>query len=284
MNQIKPLFRWAGGKTKYIKHITPLLKNEYSTYVEPFFGGGAVFCHVVNNSFADSYIINDVNAELILLYQTIKNNPDSIITGASELEAKYFETNDRKKYYYQVREAYWENNKSDYLYFLLKTCFNGVWQTCVASNGMFATPCGLLKEKTTFVDSQQIIDWSKVLQYTDITCSDFSNLNVPSNSLVYCDPPYRDSFTTYGTGFNDEDQIRTVNWCQQISSQKDVHVILSNKSDGVFFEKFNPTAFQYFDATHTAGRRKKHDDGSFTAKKAREVLMVWGYTPNTLGD
>ena len=32
----------------------------------------------------------------------------------------------------------------------------------------------------------------------------------------------------------------------------------------------------YFDVTYTAGRRKKNADGTHSAKKAREILMIGG--------
>ena len=50
----KPLFMWAGGKTRMIKRYTtsgllPEVSDLYNTidnYVEPFFGGGAMYLHI----------------------------------------------------------------------------------------------------------------------------------------------------------------------------------------------------------------------------------------------
>ena len=42
----KPLFIWAGGKNKMLKHYIPILPSplemDIKSYVEPFFGGGAI--------------------------------------------------------------------------------------------------------------------------------------------------------------------------------------------------------------------------------------------------
>ena len=46
---MKPLFIWAGGKNKMLKHYLPIMPKQVDTYVEPFFGGGAMFCHIVQN-------------------------------------------------------------------------------------------------------------------------------------------------------------------------------------------------------------------------------------------
>ena len=45
---MKPLFIWAGGKTKVLKHYKDFLpsSSSFSNYYEPFFGGGAMFVHV----------------------------------------------------------------------------------------------------------------------------------------------------------------------------------------------------------------------------------------------
>ena len=46
---MKPLFIWAGGKTKVLKHYAPFFPpcSSFSNYYEPFFGGGAVFVYVM---------------------------------------------------------------------------------------------------------------------------------------------------------------------------------------------------------------------------------------------
>ena len=45
--KVKPLFIWAGGKSKMMKHYAPLFPSRFDTdiksYSEPFFGGGAMF-------------------------------------------------------------------------------------------------------------------------------------------------------------------------------------------------------------------------------------------------
>ena len=43
MSKMKPLFMWAGGKTKLLDTFAEHLPENFDTYIEPFFGGGAVF-------------------------------------------------------------------------------------------------------------------------------------------------------------------------------------------------------------------------------------------------
>ena len=51
---------------------------------------------------------------------------------------------------------------------------------------------------------------------------------------------------------------------------------MSNRDvgDGFFESRLGDNNMVYFDVTYTAGRRKKNTDGSHSAKKAREILMI----------
>ena len=39
----RPLLKWAGGKTQLLDKLLPLMPKKYGSYIEPFFGGGALF-------------------------------------------------------------------------------------------------------------------------------------------------------------------------------------------------------------------------------------------------
>lgn len=71
MDDTRTLIKWPGGKTKefqYIKHLLP----PFERYVEPFFGGGAVFFQLKPKI----SIINDICSELISFYRFIKGESD----------------------------------------------------------------------------------------------------------------------------------------------------------------------------------------------------------------
>ena len=63
---MKPLFIWAGGKTKVLKHYAPFMPSSFETYYEPFFGGGAMFVHVMNTYQPKNVVINDINDDCLL--------------------------------------------------------------------------------------------------------------------------------------------------------------------------------------------------------------------------
>ena len=41
--QAKPILKWAGGKTQMLGDLLPKVPTSYGRYIEPFFGGGAMF-------------------------------------------------------------------------------------------------------------------------------------------------------------------------------------------------------------------------------------------------
>lgn len=71
---LKPLFKYPGGKGseyKYFKHFIP----EFSKYVEPFVGGGAVYW--ATN--AEKLLINDYSAEVMSVYKYVKEQDKKFI-------------------------------------------------------------------------------------------------------------------------------------------------------------------------------------------------------------
>lgn len=43
---VSPVLKWVGGKRQLIPEIEKYIPQEYTTYYEPFVGGGAVLFHL----------------------------------------------------------------------------------------------------------------------------------------------------------------------------------------------------------------------------------------------
>jgi DNA adenine methylase len=190
---------------------------------------------------------------------------------------------DRKKMYYELRQEHaydyekWDKaTEAATLYFLMKTGFNGIWQINQNTNNRYGTPAGLLNQKEKVYDKSNVVEWNKALQKCVLTNLDFS-LTLPyvdANAFVFLDPPYRGSFTNYGTKSDDEFQstvVRHLDNCKK----RGAYTLLSNRhiGDDFFLDNKGENEIVYFDVTYTAGRRKKTKEG-FEAKKAVEILMI----------
>jgi len=66
-----PLIKWPGGKSKEYEQIKNLIPK-YTRYIEPFFGGGAIFFKLQPKK----SIINDICVELVEFYRFIKGEND----------------------------------------------------------------------------------------------------------------------------------------------------------------------------------------------------------------
>ena len=276
---MKPLYIWAGGKNKMIPKylVEPGIPGNFSTFVEPFFGGGAMTCWMSKNRPDKSFVINDVKDEIMGIYRAIKDDPNTFIDKLKSLEDKYLPMPEwrRKDFYYDLREQYYDpvwskTEDSAVLYFLMLTSFNGIWQSNQKSNGRFATPVGLLDETKVF-DEHNIKQWHYFLRNVEIRCGDWSELKY-DNAFYFMDPPYRDSFTSYGEGNNDTMQKALVEFCKEEDARGN-YVFLCNRKEDNFFEEIQGDLdAKYYDITYTAGRRKREENG-FSAKKAVEILL-----------
>lgn len=67
---MKTPISYYGGKQNMLKHIKPLIP-QHKIYVEPFFGGGALF---FNKTPGNREIINDINDNVINFYRVLQTN------------------------------------------------------------------------------------------------------------------------------------------------------------------------------------------------------------------
>ena len=273
----KPLFIWAGGKTKMIKHYLPFLKKATS-YCEPFFGGGAIFVHMKKEFGIEGAYINDIHPEIMDIYRTIKSDVEGFLKILEDMERIYMplDKEGRKGYYYHLRDQNawdyqdWDKTKqSAVLYFLMKTSFNGIYQLNKNTNGRYGTPSGLLNQKKEVFSREVVKWWHKNLQDVTITHGNWKE-NLPEGDIFYfLDPPYRGGFTKYGTGFNDQDLEELLEFAKDKKSM----VCNRDLGDGWFDRYSDDFHIHRFPVTYTAGRRKKTPDG-YKAKPATEVLLL----------
>lgn len=287
---MKPLYIWAGGKNKMIPKYqsSPSIPYRgYDTYVEPFFGGGAMMIHIYeNNPNVKRFVMNDINPEIVGLYQAIKTDVELFKERMNQLESEWLPLNieQRQEFFYKLRDEYtlrwtqWSNTEeSATLYFLMKTAFNGIWQTNQASNERFATPVGLCNQTTKVYDRWNVDEWHTFLQKVDIYCGNWSDCvsKVEDESAFYfMDPPYVDSFTTYGQVFDTTEQLKLLNFCHSEDAQGNI-VFFCNRDDGsdIWSANQGNLGLEHYDIKYTVGRRATEEDGSRSAKKATEILL-----------
>lgn len=179
----KPVLKWAGGKTQLLSELVQKMPKRYGKFIEPFFGGGALFFCVqpVGGVIADS------NPELINLYSSLANDVEGVI----KYLATYENTED---YFYSVRRQIWLElpaaEAAARTIYLNRTCFNGLYR--VNKSGHFNVPFGRYKNPR-FLDAEALRAAAALLQATTIRCGDYKqilNEHAAPGDFVFLDPPY----------------------------------------------------------------------------------------------
>ena len=286
---MEPLYIWAGGKNKMITkyRLTPKIPVDgYDTYAEPFFGGGAMMVYLYKNApNIKRFIMNDINCEIVGIYKAIRDDVEGFQKKMIDLEFSYIslDKEGRKRYYYDLREVYtksWSHlsstEESATLYFLMKTGFNGIWQTKKDSNGRFATPSGLLNQKKGCYNRENVYEWHRFLQRVDIFCGDWKDSckGLDGKVFYFMDPPYRDSYTQYGQVFGDDKHVELINFCKEKDLAGNIVFYCNRECNDRFYETHRGHLIQEsYSIKYTAGRRATDTSGKKTAKDATEILL-----------
>lgn len=232
MPNARPVLKWAGGKGQLLDRLQPLFPPKFNRYIEPFAGAGAVFFRLYNLGLIGTNprlrklpaLLNDVNPELIIVYQAIRDHLDELITELARHQAHTTES----EYYYFIRKldrdpAYLQQStaiRAARMIFLNKTGYNGLYR--VNRSGQFNVPFGSHKNPRV-LDLSRLQAVHQALQYVELTCTDFAQAlrQARRGDFVYLDPPYHPvsntSFTSYtSNGFSWEDQERLVEWISRL--------------------------------------------------------------------
>jgi len=235
---LKTFLKWAGGKSQIVSNLKIHFRKG-SRLVEPFVGSGALF---LSTSY-ESYLLCDTNADLINLYNNLKEDPEKLIDKTSSFFSGDFNSELR---FYQLRERFNalpsdDMEKSALFIYLNKHGFNGLCR--YNRNGFFNVPFG--KYRAPKFPRKNMIDFSIKAKKAEFRCQDFEDTFDESRhgDIIYCDPPYvplsiTSSFTTYSKGgFGLEDQWRLVKKAKEAKS-KGLQCIISNHDLAVTREMY----------------------------------------------
>lgn len=177
----RSFLKWAGGKYRLLDKIVPLLPKK-TCLIEPFVGAGSIFL----NSHYESYILADINPDLIMVFNTIKVFGEKYIHACRQLfEHPYANTPER---YYQLRQEF--NTETDDFYrailflYLNRFGYNGLCR--YNKKKEFNVPFGAYK-KHYFPEKELLFFYQKA-QQAQFICTDFQNslLLADKKSTVYC--------------------------------------------------------------------------------------------------
>ena len=263
--QAKPILKWAGGKTQMLGDLIPKVPASYGRYIEPFFGGGAMFFALQ----PENAVIADSNPELINMYRQVADNVDEVIKHLKTYE-------NTSEMFYAVRSLEWttlpEAEAAARTIFLNKTCFNGLYR--VNKRGQFNVPFGKYKNPK-ICDEDGLRAASEVLKKAEIICGDYFLVlehYAQPGDFVFLDPPYLpiseySDFKRYTKEqFYEEDHVELAKMIMTLH-ERGCHVLLTNSNHPLVHELYAPFTIDVI-------QTKRHISCNGNTRKGEDVIVT----------
>lgn len=224
---MNPVLKYRGGKSREIPRFLTYIPDDFNRYVEPFFGGGALYFYLE----PDFAIINDLNTKLMTFYQQLRDCYSVMRWQLDKIQNIYEQNqscyrvakstfpetrvpNDNETFYYEMRELF---NHPDQTYlegvvyfFINKTAYSGMIR--YNAQGEYNVPFGRYPNLNTKLVTKQ---HSELLQRAELFNTDYEEIfNIlEEDDFVFLDPPYDCIFNDYGNidlmnGFDETEHRR----------------------------------------------------------------------------
>ena len=263
--QAKPILKWAGGKTQLLGELLPKVPKSYNRYIEPFFGGGAMFFALQ----PENAIIADSNPEIINMYREVADHVDDVIKYLKQYE----NTSDM---FYTVRSQEWttlqKTEAAARTIYLNKTCFNGLYR--VNKQGQFNVPYGKYKNPR-ICDEEGLKAASNALRKADILCGDYLLVlehYAQPGDFVFLDPPYLPiseyaDFKRYTKEqFYEEDHVELAKMIMTLH-ERGCYIILTNSNHPLVHELYAPFNIDVI-------QTKRHISCNGSSRKGEDVIVT----------
>lgn len=266
----RAFLKWAGGKYGLIDVINTMLPTG-ERLVEPFVGAGSVFL----NSDYQSYLLSDINQDLINLYRILQHSPDKFIDDAR----KFFTAEkNQANVYYQLRKEF---NASQDPYFrslvflyMNRHGYNGLCR--YNKSGGYNVPFG--KYKKPYFPEAELLYFSEKSAKAEFVCEGYRQTfsQAKDGDVIYCDPPYvplskTASFTSYsGNGFGLDEQADLANAAEEVTASAKVSVLISNH-DTIWTRKI----YEHANKQHSINVARTISQKGSKRNKVAELLALY---------
>lgn len=271
-NWQRPFLKWAGGKYSLLPELDRLIPAG-ERLIEPFVGGGSVF---LNSDKHERFLLADVNADLINLYQMLAVVPDSVIYEA----IKAFRHLNDAENYTVIREAFNAQRldaveRAAAFLYLNRHCFNGLIRYNL--DGFFNVGFG--KYKAPYFPEEEIKAFKRKAHACVFMNAGFRRTLALAGDgdVIYCDPPYEPlpgtaGFTNYTAGgFSWDSQVELAESCVA-AHQRGAKVVISNSTAPRVIELYEQHGF----TLHRVSARRSISSKGSTRETASDVVATLG--------
>ncbi|STD27878.1 DNA adenine methylase [Edwardsiella tarda] len=210
----KTPLKWAGSKARIMNELRQYLPAG-QRLVEPF--GGA--CTVMMNTDYPGYLIADVLPDLVNTHKMIASAPDELVNRTRAL----FACGNFADMYYGHRmdfntAAVDPLHRAAVFLYLNRHGYNGLCR--YNQHGHFNVPFG--NHKKPYFPEAEIDAFAEKAQHATFICASYEETlaMVKPGDVIYCDPPYDGTFSSYHTSkFSEDDQYRLASILERLASE-----------------------------------------------------------------
>ncbi|EAU1516116.1 Dam family site-specific DNA-(adenine-N6)-methyltransferase [Salmonella enterica] len=266
----RPFLKWAGGKYSLLPDLYQLIPAGMRL-IEPFVGGGSVF---LNSDKHVSFLLADVNTDLINLYQMLAVVPGAVIRHARVM----FDRLNNAESYTALRDEFNAQvmdgpERAAAFLFLNRHCFNGLIR--YNRNNQFNVGWG--KYPSPYFPLDEINAFTEMAHNCVFMAAGFRRTLALAGEgdVVYCDPPYEPmpgtaGFTNYAAGgFTWDDHIALAECCVA-AHQRGARIVIGNSTAPRVVDLYSQYGFEIH---HISARRSISSKGS-TRETAKDLVAI----------
>ena len=210
---------YQGSKAKLAKDIVPIIQKyidsyHIDNYLEPFVGGA----NVIDKIHARHKIGCDINPYLIALLNYMKDDP-RLLEAPEDCDFEHYKS---------VRNEYNKRKKGEY--YIYNDWYLGLIGYCASYGGRFfdggygrdkTGKRNIYKERLKVIKEQAVQSKFYETVFKELSYEEITPDNV-QDTVIYCDPPYRNTKTYVGNNSFDYDKF--YDWCRAMS-KKNIMII-----------------------------------------------------------
>lgn len=268
----RPFLKWAGGKYSLLPELYDLIPAG-QRLIEPFVGAGSVF---LNSDKHEVFLLADVNADLINLYQMLAVVPELVTACARRMfshlntEEKFLAARDE----FNAQKMAGPERAAAFL-FLNRHCFNGLTRYNLSNH----FNVGFGKYPAPYFPLHEINAFAAISHNCVFLNAGFSRTLALAGEgdVVYCDPPYEPlpgtkGFTNYAAGgFTWDDQVALAESCVA-AHQRGAKVLISNSTAPRIIDLYEQHGF----SLHHIRARRSISSKASTRETAKDIVATLG--------
>ena len=196
---MKTFIKWQGNKSKHINKFIQYIPEFTGTYIEPFVGSGSLLLRLE----PEKWIINDINKDLINIWNSIKYDSNKIIKEYKKFGKKFIKMDKISKKDYCRKITYTiEDMIYDYKratkYLLMSSC--AYMGRIIVKNNFYFKGVELnilINNRCFFLEDNSLKNIEKIAEYLNDTNGKIYNTSyeeilkkTKKNDFVFLDPPY----------------------------------------------------------------------------------------------